>query len=118
MASQHDEDDYNSSSDEDYDPEKDTEVDPQDEVRIPRYRPFIAYSPEQIDDAEAADEEPEDVEALKKEAKGAKSDDSEEKSKEEDVDALFAELTGLDPTTLAKTEEKKEEVKVYPKSAR
>ncbi|CAI2318738.1 unnamed protein product [Caenorhabditis sp. 36 PRJEB53466] len=103
MAAEHknDEVEYNSSSDEDYDPEKDTEIDPQDE----------------IDDVEGGEEEPEDVEELKKEAKQAKNEEKSEKSAEDvDVDALFAELTGLDPTTVSSGAVEKKEEKVYPKT--
>lgn len=118
------EEDYNSSSDEDYDPTKDTDFDPKDEVSIPRYRPFIAHSPQQIDDQEECEDGiDEEVEHLKNEKQ---SDDhtSEKANSTEgsvDVDAIFAELTGLAPKpvvndTSSKNIPKTEE-RVYPKSA-
>ncbi|EGT38004.1 hypothetical protein CAEBREN_32273 [Caenorhabditis brenneri] len=95
-----DDDEYNSSSDEDYDPDKDTEIDHQDEVSIPRYRVFVAHSPEQIDDAEGGEDDgTEEVsEPVQNSSKAEKSSESSSSStKTVDVDAIFAELTGLAP---------------------
>uniref|UniRef100_A0A8R1ITB5 Craniofacial development protein 1 n=1 Tax=Caenorhabditis japonica TaxID=281687 RepID=A0A8R1ITB5_CAEJA len=98
-----DNDDYNSSSDEDYDPEKDTEIDPQDE----------------IDDDEGGDDEVEEL--SQKEEKPEEISAS--SSANVDVDALFAELTGEDPTKLnygatssSNSDDVKKEAKIYPKS--
>ncbi|CAB03080.2 Craniofacial development protein 1 [Caenorhabditis elegans] len=102
------EEDYNSSSDEDYDPTKDTDFDPKDEID---------------DQEECEDGIDEEVEHLKNEKQ---SDDhtSEKANSTEgsvDVDAIFAELTGLAPKpvvndTSSKNIPKTEE-RVYPKSA-